>query len=128
VIERGQDLPFVAEAAEDEVGVHSALDQLDRCALAELIVRSNCQVYRAHSAPPDFADEFVSADAPPDHRVELQRDGVILRQGVVERRGRFDEVAGLFVAIDEVFDPMTQRWGAAAGFGQEAFAFIDGPV
>ena len=30
MIERGEDLSLFAEAAQDEVGVHAALDQLDR--------------------------------------------------------------------------------------------------
>jgi len=42
--------------------------------------------------------------------------------------GRFDEVARLFITVDEVFDLATQRWVIAAGFGQEGFAFVNRAV
>ena len=41
VIEARQDLPLIAEPAQNEIGVHAALDDLDRHLLLEMIVVAN---------------------------------------------------------------------------------------
>jgi hypothetical protein len=55
-------------------------DQFERDALLILIIGAHGQVNRAHAARADFADEFVGADLPPDHRVEFLRDGLVVQQ------------------------------------------------
>ena len=79
VLQRGEDLPLDPEAVQHLVGVHPALDQLDRDPLLEDLVRPLGQVDRSHSAAADFFDDPVRAE-PPDRRGLLapgvqQRDG-----------------------------------------------------
>jgi hypothetical protein len=76
VVERGENLPLVAETAEDEVGVHPALDELDGDALAELAVGAERLVDGAHPAAPDLARDDVDADAAADGGVnDVERAG-----------------------------------------------------
>ena len=50
VLEAGEDLPLVPEAPHDRLGVHAALEHLDRDALLELVVVADAEVHRAHAA------------------------------------------------------------------------------
>ena len=67
-LEAGEDLALVAEAAEDGVGVHPALDQLDRDALLKRVVCPLGEIDGAHAAASDLADDAVGADPSADRR------------------------------------------------------------
>jgi hypothetical protein len=54
-------LALVAEAAQDEIRVHPALDELDGNALLKSIVGTLGQVNGPHPAPPYFFDNLVCA-------------------------------------------------------------------
>ena len=64
MVEGGQDLPLVAEAAQDELRVHPAADELDGDFAAVLVVGPRRQVHGAHPAAPQLADDFVRPDPP----------------------------------------------------------------
>ncbi len=62
MLESGQDLAFMAETAEDVIGVHAALDQLEGDPLLELSVGAFGMVYGAHAASSDLLQKAVRAD------------------------------------------------------------------
>src|SRR5690349_17306697 len=76
MIQRGQNLPFLAKAAEDEICIHAALDQLDGDSFAEFLVGARRFVDCAHAAASDFALDEVSSDPPADHWIDLISQGV----------------------------------------------------
>ncbi len=55
MIEAGQDLALVPKTAQQLIGIHAILHQLERHLLLELIVIANCQVDYPHTAPPELA-------------------------------------------------------------------------
>ena len=57
MLEAGQDLPLVTEPPHDAVGVHPALEHLDRDALLERVVVADAEVDGAHAAVADLANE-----------------------------------------------------------------------
>ncbi len=61
--ERGENLPLVAKARDDEFRAHPALDDLDRNLLVVRLVHAFGEVHRAHSAAPKLADELVRTDS-----------------------------------------------------------------
>ena len=61
MLEAGQDLPLVTEPPHDAVGVHPALEHLDRDALLERVVVADAEVDGAHAAVADLANEAVGA-------------------------------------------------------------------
>ena len=63
MIEPGKDLPLGAEAAHDRLGVHPALQDLERDALAERVVIARGEVHGAHAALTELAHQAVGADA-----------------------------------------------------------------
>ena len=91
------------------------------------------EVDRAHAAPAHFAHDTVGADAAARHRVftgpferRVQRvPGGEARDG---DRGRFDEVAGLLVLMDERLDLLAQSVVARARRRDEAAARVLGEV
>ena len=65
MLERGEDLPLGrGSAASTSVGVHAALDQLDRDPLLELPVGALREVDGAHAAAADLAQDARSAPIP----------------------------------------------------------------
>jgi hypothetical protein len=64
MVEIGQNLLLVAEAAENGIGVHATLDDLDGNLLLELIVGALGQIDGAHTAASDFTQNLVGADTP----------------------------------------------------------------
>ena len=62
VIQRREDLPFIAKAAQDEFRIHAALDELDGDLLLELCVITLCEVDRAHAALADPSQDAIRAD------------------------------------------------------------------
>ena len=63
VLEAGENLPFVAETLEHRLGLHAALDQLDRDAHLELRIGALAEIDRPHAAAAQFANEPIAADA-----------------------------------------------------------------
>jgi hypothetical protein len=57
VLEARQNLPLAAEAADDAVGVHAALEDFDGDALLERVVGADAQVDGAHAAVADLAEQ-----------------------------------------------------------------------
>ena len=70
VVESGEDLPLGAEAADDRIGVHPPLEDLQRHPLVEGVVVAHGQEHRAHAALSQLADEPVGADARLERLVE----------------------------------------------------------
>jgi hypothetical protein len=118
VVERGENLPLLPEAPEDEVCVHPALDELDGDALLELVVGANREVDRAHAAAPKLPHDAIRADAPPDEgrglllKTRVGGSEVITGGGLAaddaRDRGLFDKGAGLLVRADELLDLSAQ--------------------
>ena len=61
MLEAGENLPLVAEAADDAVGVHAALEHLDRHALLERIIVADAEIHGAHAAMADLANQAIRA-------------------------------------------------------------------
>ena len=66
MLEAGEYLPLVPEAADDAVGVHAALEHLDRHALLERIIVADAEIHGAHSAMTDLANQRATEDVRPD--------------------------------------------------------------
>ena len=62
MVEAGENLALVAEAADDRVGVHAALEDFERHALLERVVAADGKVDGAHAAASQLFDETVGAD------------------------------------------------------------------
>src|SRR5438477_12418649 len=95
----------MTEAADDEITVHSPLDQLDRHALATLIVSTHGQVNRAHPTLPDFTNHPISPDAPVcagSSFVSYLRQRETLSHGF--NRGPRTEIPGAYVRGEECFE------------------------
>ena len=63
MLEAGQDLPLVRKRRRIAVGVHPALEELERDALLERVVVAHGEVDGAHAAAADLANEAVGAQA-----------------------------------------------------------------
>ena len=63
MLEAGEDLPLVPEAADDAVGVHAALEHLDRHALLERIIVANAKIDGSHAAMAELRNEAVRPKA-----------------------------------------------------------------
>ena len=61
VLEAGENLTFVPEAADDAVGVHAALEHLDRDALLERVIVADAKIHGAHAAVTDLSNQAVRA-------------------------------------------------------------------
>ena len=59
VVEAGEDLPFLTELAENEIGVGPTLDDLDRHALPVLLVGASGEVDVPHPPAPEQGEDFV---------------------------------------------------------------------
>ena len=124
MLQGGEDLALVAKAAQDLVGVHATLDQLDGDPLLELLVRAVGQVDGAHAAPADLLEYPVRAQALAGcsasliTRVTLDCDQE--RSG--EARGRFTKHhLGLGTAPEKRLDPATKLRVALGSVGHEGF-------
>jgi hypothetical protein len=69
MLEAGQDLPLVAEALDDGVGVHATAEHLERDAFAKLVVAADGEIDRPHPAAAQFAHEAVRSDLPALDRI-----------------------------------------------------------
>ena len=63
MVQAGEDLPLGAEAADDGVGVHAALEDLQRDALVEHVVVAHREEHGAHAALAQLAHEPVGPDS-----------------------------------------------------------------
>src|SRR5262249_58860470 len=68
VLETGEDLTLVAEAAEHFVGVHTAAHDFDRDEFPVLIVIALGEIYRSHAARARFPNESGPTKATPARR------------------------------------------------------------
>ena len=68
MIQPGKNLPLGTKAADDGLGVHPPLEDLQRHPLAEDVVIAHRQVHGAHAALAELAHEPVGADARVDRR------------------------------------------------------------
>ncbi len=59
MLEAGENLALVPEAADDAVGVHAALEHLDRDALLERVIVADAEIHGAHAAMTDFPNQAV---------------------------------------------------------------------
>ena len=63
VIQVGEDLALHQKAFDDGIGVHAALDELQRDLPIESLIRSSCEINGAHPAAANLANDFVGANA-----------------------------------------------------------------
>ena len=87
MIQRGQDLTFVAEAADDQVGVHAAPDHLDRDRVLE-IVGAPRQIDGTHAAAADQPFDVVMAELGTDVRIVIVSGAERARGECLVERGR----------------------------------------
>ena len=87
--EAGEDLTLAPEPREDLVGVHAALDELERDDLLELAVRALREEDFAHAAAPEEAQRPVGADAFAD-----RRPGLLVLRSSRPRRAQSAEAPG----------------------------------
>ena len=106
VLEAGEDLALLQEAAEDLVAAHARPDQLERDPLLELPVGALGEVDRAHPALPERADDAVRPHRLPGFEGGLRRGplDVLDEGGGPVRRRVVEEVAGLVVGGEELFE------------------------
>src|SRR6266545_2244384 len=111
MIECRQDLALSAKTAEDKVGIHATLDELDRHALVEFLIDSYCFINGAHAAAANFAFESIGAKTPPDHGIAY----VVLRPSECLKRAQgsqfgftvrwlLEKVAGTLMLRQQGFD------------------------
>ena len=65
MVQRGEDLALGPEAGEHLLGVHAALDDLERDPLLVLAVGALGEVDGAHPSPADLADHPIGSDEAP---------------------------------------------------------------
>jgi hypothetical protein len=66
VLEARENLPFLAESIDNQIGFHAFAVQLDRYLFLKFRVSTHCQISRSHTAGTKLADEFVGSYAPAD--------------------------------------------------------------
>ena len=119
VLQSGQNLAFALKAPDDFVGIHAALDQLERDLLLEIAFGALGEKDRAHAADADLLHQFVGTD---------------LRAGFV---GIFEHIDGLHgaaieqtvafaVGIQQRLHFLQQAGIIAAALFQKGFAFASG--
>ena len=69
MIQCGQYLAFLAEATQDKIGIHAALDQFDCRPLVELIVGAYGFIDRAHSTASNLTHDPIGAQTTTNHRI-----------------------------------------------------------
>ena len=67
--ERGENLTFVPESADDQFGIHPAADHLDGDAALEDLVDAASQIDRTHTAAPDAGFDEVRTQRTSDIRL-----------------------------------------------------------
>src|SRR5580692_963850 len=103
VIQSGENLSLILEAADDEIGVLAGAHQLDRNLFAVLIVGANGTINFAHTASADLFHDFVGPETPTDHRVTMVRIEIIRRTRIWRlRMGDVQKIrASLLMRSDE---------------------------
>jgi hypothetical protein len=59
MLETREDLPFLSEPIDNQIGFHALTDELDRHLFSKFRVGTHRQVNRSHTAGTELADEFV---------------------------------------------------------------------
>ena len=59
VIEAGQDLAFVPEAADDRLAIHAALEDFDGDQFPKDVVGADTEIDGAHAAASELADQSI---------------------------------------------------------------------
>jgi hypothetical protein len=124
VIECGEDLSFLAEAAQDEIGVHAAFDELDGGALVELVIDADCFVHCAHAAASDLAFDAIRAETAPEHRVFLVYKRVEQTVVGVAVERMVEHVARAVVLGEEHFDVSPEVGVSRADLGHVPRSFF----
>src|ERR1041385_2892602 len=101
VAHSGEDLPLHLEVAQDEISIHSALEDFDGGALLKLAVVALGEADPAHAAFTDVGDDLPMVQADPDERVAQD--------------GMGDEIAGLFMGDQQGFDLAAEPGVARTG-------------
>jgi hypothetical protein len=115
VVERGQYLSLVTKAAQDEIRVHTALDELDGDALLKGIVGALGQVNRPHPTAPYLSDDPVRADTLTDDRIVVYESRQCLDSASRIHR-LVKKVTGLVILREQSFYLTPQLVVARAGF------------
>ena len=113
--ERGEDLAFVAEAADGEVALQAAAQELEGDALVELGVGADALVDRPHPPHPQQPHHLVRPDPRPDRRLVL----VAQRGGQHVPRRALPPVVGAIQRRQERLHLGAQRVVRAAGARHE---------
>ena len=106
MVKAGEHLALQAEAAQDFLRIHAALDQLDRHLLLEFVVEARGQPHRSHASAADALLQFVGSDAMARRillNVDAGADQSLGRAGETGR-GLVEEVARRVVAREQAFD------------------------
>jgi len=109
MIKARQNLPFGPEMAQHRVRVHAAFNELNRDLLFVFGVGALCQINRAHSATPDFANDAIMVD-------HLACDVTALFQDFAgkEKIGVIEESAGTMVRLEKRLDLSLQLFVSSA--------------
>jgi hypothetical protein len=77
MIERREDLPFRVEVPQYRIGIHAALDELDRYALLVLLVRALREVHGTHAAAAEPLQDLILADDLTDQMIAVVGTGSV---------------------------------------------------
>src|SRR5262249_34619667 len=112
VPKRGEDLPFVAEAAEHVLAEDALPHELERGLHPELRIRAADEEDRPHAAVADLAHELPRADAASLERLRDAAEEPYVRDARL--RGRLQEAVVLPVQGEELADLGAKRLVVAA--------------
>ena len=113
--EAGEDPPLVDEAADDPVGVHAPLDQLERDLPGELLLVADRQVDRPHAAPSQLGEDAVGSDPQP-----LDRGPQLPLELGSRCQGSSLQALSFFVGGEQAAHLVGQGGVLGSGFGQPA--------
>ncbi len=122
VLEGSEDLPFSAEALEEEVGIHAGADEFDRDLGVVFVVGAAGEVDRAHATTADFAEEFVGPGA------ALGGRGLDGEGGGMGDFSLDEALLALLVALEKGFDFAEEGGVVGAGVVEVSGAFGGGQV
>ena len=113
-------MPFAAKTPQNEIRIHATLDDFDGDAFLKNVVVAHRQIDRAHSATPQFAFDFVGANALANQRRQLIIASHVIVKLCDRRKAGEDwflnKAARLFVGAQKGFNVAAQFAIAVAGF------------
>src|SRR6266480_5196050 len=71
MVQSSEYLALFAKAPQNKIGIHAPLDQLDRDSLVEFMIDAQRFIDSPHAAASNFALDAISAQATPDHRIDV---------------------------------------------------------